>query len=91
MSKAWIMERKPAMKDVNRYDGSIILSKLSFLRSMACWFEKWQRDYGSSCGLTNPTFKAVIRTANGIPLMAEYLFEMQSYLSYLLLRNIQSD
>ena len=65
--------------------------QLSFLRSMACWFEKWQRDYGSSSGLTNPTFKAVIRTANGIPLMAEYLFEMQSYLSYLLLRNIQSD
>ena len=58
---------------------------------MACWFEKWQIDYGSSSGLTNPTFKAVIRTAKGISLMAEYLFKTQSYLSYLLLGNIQSD
>ena len=55
--------------------------QLSFLCSMACWFEKWQRDYGSSSGLTNPAFKAVIWMANGIPLMAEYLFETQLYLS----------
>ena len=57
---------------------------LSYIRSICSWLEKGLTNSGASGGLSLQTFEAAIRTNKAIIVLAEYLLEHKTYLTYVL-------
>ncbi len=62
---------------------------LSYIQKFVEWLEKWKKN--GTHGLSNPTFKAAIRSCRATIALVHYLFDRYENLDYILLGNISSD